>query len=68
MNHIEFCRVFKRGTHYIQIYKWSKMHFTDQYFIKTNIRPQIRDLKVTHFHLDTLQHISPENRNMFSKE
>lgn len=45
-----------------------KMHFTGQYFIKTNIRPQIRDLKVTQFNLDTLQHISPENRNSFSKE
>lgn len=44
------------------------MHFIDQYFKKTNIRPQIRDLKVTHFNLDTLQHISPETRNTFSKE
>lgn len=44
------------------------MLFTGQYFIKTNIRPQIRDLKVTQFNLDTLQHICPENRNSFSTE
>lgn len=46
----------------------AKMLFTGQYFIKTNIRPQIRDLKVTQFNLGTLQHISPENRNSFSIE